>query len=118
MEFWGDAVQKTNRMFNWKVRISVPGGGIVATPEEFNFSAPENGYLPYVETDMPASSDQWETSIKRKYFIKLADGNYGRIDFDFLSRNGVYRINSFINPSGSRNLEYDETVQRKPAVQE
>ena len=56
--------------------------------------------------------------MKQKYFVKYADGNYGRIDFDFLARNGVYRILSFINTSGSRNLEYDEAVQPKPSVQE
>jgi hypothetical protein len=118
LEFWGDPVERTNRTFNWKLRVSVPGGGILATDDEFAFRAPENGYAAQVEIEMPASSPRWETSVKPKYFIKLPDGNFGRVEFDFLARNGVYRIRSFINPSGSRNLEYDEAVQPKTAVHE
>ncbi len=113
LEFWGDKIERTTKKFNWKLRITVPGGGMIETDEEFNFSAPENGYLPMVEIDMPTSLETWQTQIERKYFIRLNDGKYGRLDFSLLARNGVFRIGSAINPSGSRNLEFDPAAQPK-----
>ena len=118
MELWGDPIERTTNKYKWKLRISVAGGGIIVNSEEFNFKAPESGYAPQILIDMPTTSEHWTSNMKQKYFVKYADGNYGRIDFDFLARNGVYRILSFINTSGSRNLEYDEAVQPKPSVQE
>jgi len=107
LELWGDPIERSTRTFNWKCRLSVEGGGLIETDKEFDFKAPENGYEPSIGIEMPASGEKWRTEIKRKYFIQLPGGKYGRIEFYLLARNGVYTIQSFINPSGSRNLEFD-----------
>ena len=119
LEFWGDPIDKTKRVFDWRCRLSVPGGGLVETAKEFSFQAPEDGYLPFIEIDMPLDEEEWKSSIRRKYFIHLSDGRYGRIEFYLLARNGVFTVKSAINPSGSRNLEYDKAAQPpKPQVYE
>lgn len=113
LEFWGDKIERSTRKFNWKLRVSVPGGGLIETEEEFNFEAPESGYKPAIEIDMPNDTENWRTDFQRKLFIRLPDGKYGRIDLFLLARNGVYTVGSSINPSGSRNLEFDPAVQPK-----
>lgn len=118
MEFWGDPIERTTRVFSWKFHLSVVGGGITEATNLFPFEAPETGYRPQIAIDMPASMERWGSDMKQRYFIKLPNGNYGRIEIHLMSRNGVYRIHSFINPSGSRNLEYDEAIQPKPTVHE
>jgi hypothetical protein len=115
LEFLGDPIEKGKRTFDWKCRLSVEGGGLIQTDDEFDFKAPEKGYEPTCEIEMLSGDEKWQTETKRKFFIKLPSGKFGRIEFYLLARNGVYTIQSFINPSGSRNLEYDEKVQPKPA---
>lgn len=92
---------------------------MVETDQEFNFVAPEEGFEPFIQIDMPASLGRsWEPDLRRTYFVRLADGRFGRIEIGLLARNGVFDVNAFVNPSGSRKLEYDEAIQPKPIVQE
>ena len=99
----GNANGHTN--YDWRCYLTVAGGGLVETPEEFAFEAPESGYQSTIMIDMPATNDQWQGEIRRKYFIRLPDGKFGRIDFFLMVYNGVFHLHSAINPSGSRNLE-------------
>jgi hypothetical protein len=107
LEFWRDISNKNARTFDWKLQLSVPQGGLAETCEEFAFQAPENGYQPSIVIDMPATNQNWRSEVRSKYYIRLPDGKYGRTDFYLLPYNGVFTVQSFINPSGSRNLEYD-----------
>ena len=108
LEMWVDLRAPGARAFNWKCRLSMLGGGLIETDDEFNFTAPEKGYGPSLMIDMPASDADWQNEIRRKLFIQLPDGSFGRLEIYLLARNGVYSDSiGFINPSGSRNLEYD-----------
>jgi hypothetical protein len=105
LEFWRAITNQNANVFDWKCRLSVPGGGLVETPEEFAFQAPEGGYQSPVVIDMPATNENWQGEFRSKYYMQLPDGKYGRIDFYLLSFNGVFTVQSAINPTGSRNLE-------------
>jgi len=106
----------TNRTFDWHMKITA-SGGIIESAKEFDFVAPEGVYHPTVEISMPATmTNGWQEVVERKFFLKLANGNFARVSFRFYSYNGVLRLESFVNPSGSRNLEYDPAVQPKPTV--
>ena len=105
LEFWRDISNINTTPFDWKLQLSVPGGGIVATPEEFAFQAPEDGYQPSIIIDMQSTNKDWQSEIRNKYYFTLSDGKFGLIDIYFLPRNGVFTIQSVINSSGSRNLE-------------
>ena len=42
------------------------------------------------------------------YYVIFADGKYARIDFTMTAGGEhFFTINSYLNPSGSRHLEYD-----------
>jgi hypothetical protein len=111
LEFWAPD-QKTGEKFDWRCRVSLPHGGIVETTNEFNFQAPEHGFLPLAEINMPLTLEkQWQSTISREYFLSLADGKYGRLKFTLFAFNGVFHVHAFVNPSGSRNLEYDSNAQ-------
>jgi hypothetical protein len=105
LEFWRDISNKNARTFDWKLQLSTPQGGLAETREEFAFQAPESGYQPSIVIDMPATNQNWQGEVRSKYYIRLPDGKYGRIDFYLLPFNGVFTVQSAINPTGSQNLE-------------
>lgn len=120
VEFFRTPLDQAKRqVFDWSLKITPQNGGLVLSTREFDFLAPEAGYQPSELIDMPLSlGEKWQGRMNRQYFLKLADGNYARVHLDLRPSNGSLRIESFLNPSGSRNLEYDEAVQPKPTVHE
>lgn len=105
LEFWRDISDLHKQPFDWKLQLSVAGGGILQTDEEFPFEAPENGYQHSVVIDMPATNQNWIGDLRTKFYLQMPNGNYGRIDFYILPYNGVFTVKSWVNPTGSRNLE-------------
>jgi len=107
IESWID--DSAQPRFDWRYRLSVPGGGIVERKGQFNFEAPSDGYQPSVEVNMPADTEQWSSDVLKEYFAKLPDGRYARFSIEFYAgdRNFVV-FKSYLNPKiGSRNLEFD-----------
>jgi hypothetical protein len=105
-----------NAPFDWKVRVEVPGGGLVANEDQFQFQAPESGYAPAIEYDMPASGidGKWRDRLEQTYFVKLGNGNYARMRFQMIAGGNHFAVvESYYNPSGSRNLEYDPNMTVK-----
>jgi len=105
---------RQRRFYDWKCRLSIPNGGVVESTREFDFEAPESGYRPFDEINMPMSLGQetWTDRIEKWYFLKLGDGNYARIRFKMMAY-GTHgcRIESYLNPDKSRNLEYDRNKE-------
>ena len=91
---------------------------LVASTKEFDFEAPVDGYHPFDEIDMLASKSE---GPKRKTHV-LSETQQWQLCADDICKNSrrrsFFEIESFLNPSGSRNLEYDEAVQPKPTVHE
>jgi hypothetical protein len=114
LELFRGQAEKTSPRFDWKCRLSVPGGGLVETDQEFAFEAPQTGYEASLVIDMPATNQTWCDDLTRKYYVQLPGGRYGRIDFYLLADNGVFTIKSAINPNGSRNLEPTEMPPTNP----
>ena len=100
----------SNESFDWRCRISVSAGGLVERKGEFDFEAPEAGYQPFVEINMPKSTGRdWRNSLTKEYFLKLANGTYARIQF-MMNAGGeqTFYLTGYLNPKlGSRNLEYN-----------
>lgn len=105
LQLWRDVSDRKAKVFDWKLQLFAPGGGLVGTDEEFAFQAPQNGYQPSIVIDMPATNQNWQSEVRTKYYIQLQNGDYGRIDFYLLPYNGVFTVHSAINPTGSQNLE-------------
>jgi hypothetical protein len=98
-----------NWKYDWRCRITVVGGGLLGYTNEFPFEAPLDGYTPCDEINMPVSLGQdWGNAAQRSYFLHLANGNYGRVHLEIVpSGDHFFEIESYLNPSGSRNLEFD-----------
>jgi len=110
------AGEANNAPFAWRVRVEVPGGGLVAYESQYQFEAPEGGYLPSVEFAMPESgiNGRWRDRFEQTYFVKLANGNYARMNFQMIAGGAHFAVvESYYNPSGSRNLEYDPNITAK-----
>jgi hypothetical protein len=117
----GDMVIRFNRTpvqivrgkpFPWTLTLSMPGGGFIDLGDQpYPYLAPTEGYqetLTITDRDFP---NKLEDSVRRSYFFKTASGQYGRLKVnlqtDFQPPPTVFGIDSYLNPSGSRNLEYD-----------
>lgn len=110
IEAWtSDPISGGHRFYDWRCRVSVPGGGLTERNEQFEFEAPSEGYREYDEIVMMGNEPEWEKRFEKDYFLRLPDNTYARIKFSFTSAGDHYsRIETFLNPrSGSRNLEYN-----------
>jgi hypothetical protein len=108
IESWTEPLTNGDR-FNWRYQISVLGGGLIERKDRFNFEAPLEGYRSTDELSMNATDEKWTADFGKEYFLKLAGGNYARVHIQFYPGTGDDRnfivLKSFVNPSGSRNLE-------------
>jgi hypothetical protein len=94
--------------YHWHCRITVPGGGLLSTTEEFPFAAPVSGYTETVEANSEPRFENWSSRLNGSFYVHLSDGNYGRINLKVIcSDNPYFGVETWINPSASRNLEYD-----------
>jgi uncharacterized repeat protein (TIGR03803 family) len=105
LQLWRDISDRNVRKFDWKLQLSILGGGLVPTDEEFAFEAPQGGYQPSIVISMPATNQDWNDSFTARYYIQLPNGDYGRFDLNLSAYNGAFRAQSAINPTGSQNLE-------------
>lgn len=100
-----------NAPFDWNCKISVPEGGLQLWIDHNQVLAPEEGYLESVSVEMPGSMppNDWRWSARDlRYWVKLADGTHARIKVKIdVGRKNLIYIDSWHNPSGSRNLEHD-----------
>ncbi len=110
VEVWTDDANKDERRrYDWRCRVTVPGGGIVERTGQFDFVAPADGYSSVFEQAMPRSGSRWTNSLKKEFFLKLSDGRFARVSFELAAGGDhfVY-LESFLNPKlGTRNLEFD-----------
>ncbi len=109
-ECWTDDQDKQpGQKYDWKCRLTVASGGLIQYTDAFPFQAPSDGYKLSDEINMPANlSSDWSRQFKANYFLKLANGNYARISFEMVAAGDhFFKVESFLNPSGSPNLEFD-----------
>lgn len=102
-----------------RLRITVEGGGIQITEGEFPFLAPEANYRFAIEINMDKDSKSDLTHRDFQcYFFVNQPRIYGRLKSRVpgFSKESLV-IDYWINPSGSRNLEYDpgKYIQTVPA---
>ena len=96
----------------WEVKVSVEGGAVQTTTDEFAVEAPADGYqrsltLTRKTPKPPSWNDLYEGGIL--YF--KGPEKYGRIELRMMPGKEWLRATIYLNPSGSRNLEYDPAKQ-------
>lgn len=93
--------------YDWKVKITMPGGGVLESTNEFAFVAPETGYQQTLEVSESKDDPNWKASTGKTLFFKLP--NYfarGQANID-LFHDLYFSMQYFVNPDGSTNLEND-----------
>jgi hypothetical protein len=116
LECWtNDGEMDLNKRYDWRCLVTVLGGGLLVTTNQFDFLAPENGYLTTDKIEMLKTMDAgWRSEVQKNYFLKLKSGTYARMRFLIIAGGDhFFEVQSFVNPSGSRNLEFDPAVQPK-----
>jgi hypothetical protein len=95
--------------FTYKFEITLIGGSIQKTEDEFTYLAPDAGYLPSVTIERKPGDPQWRAGVDQEFYIKTSEGHYGRISvvWDAGHRPSPIALkwDCSFNPSGSRNLE-------------
>jgi len=108
---------KTREAFDWSFAMTAVGGGLIeVTNEDYLNEAPEKGYQPQYKLDLSLAGPRrrgWNG--EETFYLKSRDGKaYGHfhIRIDPAYRDGsLLEIDSYITPSGSRNLEFDPSKQ-------
>jgi hypothetical protein len=101
--------------FDWTLTLKVTGGGLIAITDAYPNEAPSDGYQATVEIIMHANDSQWTPELARSYYV--FDGkNYGRVTINIVANYQppptLFDIDAYINPSGSRNLEFEPGKQK------
>lgn len=108
------------RQYDWRLEVSVEGGGLVRRNNSFAFEAPNDGYVPSDIIDMPASlpQNEWHGSADRSYFIRFNNGIFARARLEIRAGGDHFVVwESYLNLTpGDRNLEFDpnERVSATP----
>jgi hypothetical protein len=100
--------------YDWEVALAIGDGGFVEAREEFAFEPPETGYQNSFVVSMPAMAADWNVSAnKTLYFVFGEPKKYGRLNFRTDGNSRYVFIDYVLNPSGSRNLEFDPAKEIK-----
>ena len=124
---------KPRENYDWSFVMTGIGGGVIeVTNDDYLNEAPAKGYQSRYELNMASSDPKWRGSSETTFYLKSRNGKaYGHfhIRIESVYRDGSsMEIESYINPSDSRNLEFEpskeiqytqktETVPPSPAVE-
>lgn len=101
---------QTEPRYDWRLEITVPGGGITERKDIMAFEAPEAGYEPKATIDMPVDAKPlWSASAERTYFVHFKDNTFARVALRMRARGDHFVVwESHLNPKpDSRNLDTD-----------
>lgn len=103
----GETTQK--RDFDWRASLYIGDGGFVETDDEFPFTAPEQGYKKELEVNMSTSNGkEWRFSWESRCYAKFGQPpTYCFLRVHLYGGSKDVYVECYVNPSGSRNLEYD-----------
>jgi len=98
--------------FDWSVTLEIARGGLMEMSDLYPNEAPADGYQPSITINMSSDMKNWQAALTRSFYFKSRDGqNYGRlainIQADFQPPPTYIGAEVHVNPSGSRNLEFD-----------
>ncbi len=103
-----------SKPFDWNLTLGIAEGGLIEIADPYPNQAPISGYQSSIAINMPTGTKGWTASLVRSYYI--FDGkNYSRITINIMANYQPppthFEIDSYVNPSGSRNLEFDPAKQ-------
>lgn len=101
--------------YDWSFSFSAVNGGLLEAQGVYLNEAPEAGYKPKYEVKVSATDEQWQSEIQRTFYIQSRNGQvYGRFRVTVIPKyqnTAAVDIDYYMNPAGSRNLEFDSAKQ-------
>jgi len=102
--------------YNWSLSVNIPSGGMQEITDIYPNEAPAEGYESEITFDFPTNIPNWTYSFTRSFFFKSQNGQfYGRISVNVMANfqppPTLFDAEIYVNPSGSRNLEFDPSKQ-------
>jgi len=99
------------RNYAWTLVVEALNGGLIKSNDEPMYRAPANGYQPKLVVHMAANDPKWTDEQSFGLYVKLRGNLYGRAELKALVGSDrattPFYLTSYINPTGSRNLEYN-----------
>jgi hypothetical protein len=94
----------------WSMRIATNSAGLQTATDEFPVEAPTEGYQSSVILDRksPKPGGWSELYQGGVLYFKTAQG-YGRVEIKMLAGDDEARVTTYLNASGSRNLQADDS---------
>ena len=104
--------------FDWTWAVDGVNATVRATSDEFPQSAPTDAYVPSWKTEQKADAENFQREGKVRLYVRTSGGRYAVADLQLSHPNKreigpTLSVKSYLNPSGSRNLEYDPTKTAK-----
>ena len=99
--------------FNWLVTLSITNGGLLEyTNQPYPYEAPSKGYQKVIILNCPTNMVGWQSWTKHNYYFNDKNGQiYGRMTIEIRAGGQTplnpFRSEIYVNPAGSRNLEFD-----------
>lgn len=111
-----------SKTFDWSFEIRIPGGGLIWDGSDVAFEAPESGYEETIRYEYLATMprEEWKRLRRGRYFVKFADGTYGRIQFEIdgsSDRKPLYMESWLSLKPDSRNLATENMIIEKMEVE-
>jgi hypothetical protein len=109
----------TGQRFDWSFNVEAIGGGLVEAPEpQYLNEAPAEGYQSGISQELRGANREWSEVVRKTFFLKSRNGNqFARVIAEVHANYqgaAVFSLRYLVNPSGSRNLEYDPTKRIAP----
>jgi len=103
-------IKRGQDRYDWTATVEAIAGGVFDSSDEFMYRAPETGYESKLTVSVAASAPNWSADKEQSFYLK-SRGNYSRVKVKFMTDSEQpttgFSIETYTNPSGSRNLEYD-----------
>ena len=101
--------------YDWQVTIQAVDGGLISSSDDFEqmFLAPDFGYEPKLDINYQKDTRSWTSRFIGSFYFTSRNGNcYGKFGVEVLTdatKNDTVPVilNSYVNPTASRNLEID-----------
>ena len=107
-----------DKPFNWTANFAITNGGMVEISNNtfYPYEAPLAGYQPVITWNYPTNMTGWDSHFSRNYYFKSQDGQaYGRMKLEVWAGGQTpemsFSADIYVNPNGSRNLEFDPAKQ-------
>ncbi len=111
-------INRGQEHFDWNVQIEVVRGGLMEAAGPYYNLAPGAGYQPIFTFSIFKNDTNWTADLTRTFYFHTQQDHYGRINIELTTDSvrpdtGI-SIETWMNPSGSRNLEYGAAKTIKP----